>query len=73
MPESESSEVAPPLTWRIASTTTVAFIGILAKTFLSLANRTTVHGLDGFTKLLDEREDPYKRERGLITSKYAQL
>jgi monolysocardiolipin acyltransferase len=59
--------VAPPLTWRIASSTTIAVIGLMSKAFLKLANSTTVYGLDDFVKVLDERRDPAKRERGLIT------
>jgi hypothetical protein len=62
--------VAPPLTWRIASTTTIAVIGILSKSFLGLLNTTKVHGLDGFVRLLDERKDVSKRQRGLITGNY---
>jgi hypothetical protein len=66
-----SPQVAtPPLTWRIASTTTIAIVGILSKAFLNIANSTTVHGLDGFVKILDERIDPSKRDRGLITGEY---
>jgi hypothetical protein len=58
----------PSLTWRTASTATIAFMGLACKGFLSIATKKTeVHGLDGFVKVLEEREDVAKRERGLLT------
>jgi monolysocardiolipin acyltransferase len=42
-------------------------VGLLCKGFLSGLSRVETHGLEGFLKLLDEREDVDKRERGLIT------
>ena len=68
---------SPSLQWRSASTATFAFIGSLAKSFLTVGvSASEVHGLDGFVKLLEEREDVEKRQKGLLTgtlSCYAQL
>jgi monolysocardiolipin acyltransferase len=58
---------APSLPWRGASRLTITFVGAVSKCFLNLACSTKVHGLDNFTKLLDERRDISKRERGLLT------
>jgi len=65
----EDFPYAPSLSWRIASTATIAFTGFLAKAFARVACTTEVHGLDEFLKLLDERKDVDGRQRGLITSK----
>lgn len=65
----EDLPYAPGLSWRIASTATIAFTGFLAKAFTSVACTTEVRGLDGFVKLLDERKDVNSRQRGLITGK----
>lgn len=61
---------APTLPWRISSTLTIAVSGLIAHTFLFGASRTEVRGLDGFLRLLDERADVGRRERGLITGRY---
>jgi hypothetical protein len=42
-------------------------VGLLCKGFLSGLSRVETHGLEGFLKLLDEREDVGRRERGLVT------
>ena len=34
---------------------------------MKAGNHSEMHGLDEFLELLDKREDPKKRERGLIT------
>jgi monolysocardiolipin acyltransferase len=62
---------APSLQWRFASSATIALVGVFSKCFLKLANTTKVYGLREFEKLLDERKDPAKRERGLITGEYS--
>jgi monolysocardiolipin acyltransferase len=58
---------APSLPWRAASRLTIALVGTASKIFLTLACTTNVVGLDGFTRLLDERRDVAKRDRGLLT------
>jgi len=67
----EDPPYAPNLSWRIASTATITLTGLLARTFGRVACTTEVHGLEGFLKLLDERNDVDGRQRGLITGKYA--
>lgn len=57
----------PSLTWRIASTATIACTGFLAKAFARVACTTEVNGLEDFVKMLDERRDIDGRTRGLIT------
>jgi hypothetical protein len=63
----EEQPEAPSAPWRAASAFTMGAVGLLCKGFLSGLNRVETHGLEGFLKLLDEREDVDKRERGLIT------
>jgi monolysocardiolipin acyltransferase len=41
-------------------------VGLLCKGFLGF-NKVETHGMEGFLKLLDEREDVTGRQRGLIT------
>lgn len=64
---SEGELSSPSLPWRFGSTLTFGAVGALCKSFLNVACTTRVHGLDEFQKLLDERRDVSKRERGLIT------
>lgn len=61
----EQSEV-PSAPWRAASTFVMGAVGLLCKGFLGL-NRVETHGMEEFLRLLDEREDVSRRERGLIT------
>jgi monolysocardiolipin acyltransferase len=42
-------------------------VGLLCKGFLTGLSTVETHGMEGFLRLLDEREDPASRERGLIT------
>ncbi|MCJ1354449.1 MAG: hypothetical protein MMC33_004438 [Icmadophila ericetorum] len=57
----------PSLPWRMASSFTMGFIGIICRVAMKAGNHSEMHGLDEFLELLDKREDPKKRERGLIT------
>ncbi|KAJ4311176.1 Lyso-phosphatidylcholine acyltransferase [Neodidymelliopsis sp. IMI 364377] len=57
---------APSAPWRAASFFTMGAVGLLCKGFLGL-NSIETHGMERFLRLLDEREDPKERERGLIT------
>ena len=67
MPKDES--LSPPsLQWRSASTATIALVGLACKSFLKIGvKKTETHGLENFIKVLDERQDVEKRERGLLT------
>ena len=64
---SAGSPNQPSLPWRAASATVMAFAGSVSRIVMFGANKTEVHGLDGFLRLLDAREDINRRERGLIT------
>jgi monolysocardiolipin acyltransferase len=65
-PEEQQPE-APSAPWRAASAFTMSAVGLLCKGFLSGLSKVETHGMDGFLKLLDERADVGRREKGLIT------
>lgn len=67
--EAEDCPDAPSLPWRAGSTVVMGVTGLLSRGFLFGASRTEVHGLEGFLKLLDARQDVQGRERGLITGR----
>ncbi|KKY39288.1 putative acyltransferase-like protein [Diaporthe ampelina] len=53
--------------WRGSSAMVMGFTGTLSKGFLNGLNEVQTTGLDNFVKLLDSRQDPFQRQRGLIT------
>lgn len=53
--------------WRGASAMVMGLTCSISKGFLNGFNSLEVVGLDNFVKLLEERADPYERQRGLIT------
>lgn len=55
--------------WRGSSAMVMGLTGTLSKGFLNGLNEVQTTGLDNFVKLLDSREDPFERQRGLITGK----
>lgn len=57
----------PSLSWRLSSSAVMGFVGGLSRTAMFVGNKVEVHGLDRFRALVDEREDPRNRRRGLIT------
>lgn len=59
----------PSLAARFASAATITLVTSLCRAFLYGLNTVEVTGLDGFLAILDEREDPAQRQRGLITGK----
>jgi hypothetical protein len=63
----EEQPEAPSAPWRAASTFVMGAVGLLCKGFLSGLSKVETHGMEDFLKLLDEREDIDRRERGLIT------
>ncbi|KAF1830906.1 hypothetical protein BDW02DRAFT_641855 [Decorospora gaudefroyi] len=63
----EEQPEAPSGPWRAASAFTMGAVGLLCKGFLTGLSRVETHGMEGFLKLLDEREHVAGRERGLIT------
>jgi len=66
----EEQPEAPSGPWRAASAFTMGAVGLLCKGFLNGLSKVETHGMEGFLKLLDEREDPASRQRGLITGKW---
>jgi monolysocardiolipin acyltransferase len=52
----------------MTSSVIMGLTGLLSRAFLYGLNVTKVNGLDGFVKLLNERQEVEGRERGLITS-----
>lgn len=63
----EDQPEAPSGSWRAASMITMGAVGLLCKGFLAGLSKVETHGMNEFLQLLDQREDPAKRERGLIT------
>lgn len=53
--------------WRGSSAMVMGMTGTTSKGFLNGLNEVQTTGLDNFVKLLDSREDPFQRQRGLIT------
>jgi len=71
--QSDSSQLEPPaqptLGWRLSNKFVMGTVGILVRSFMYGLSRAEVHGLEDFTKLLDERADINGRTRGLLTGK----
>ncbi|KAI9840766.1 MAG: hypothetical protein M1838_003921 [Thelocarpon superellum] len=57
----------PGLVWRVGSSIVMAVTCFLMRFLLYGANRTSVEGLDGFVRILDQRSNVDGRERGLLT------
>ena len=53
--------------WRGSSAMVMGLTGTVSTGFLNGLNEVQTTGLDNFVKLLDSREDPFQRQRGLIT------
>ncbi len=67
MPEEETPPHEPSLPWRIGSSAVIGVTGGLCRAFLYTFNKTEAPGSDRFLKVLEERNDPEKRTRGLLT------
>ncbi len=59
----------PSLPWRMGSSLVMGLVGTASRAAMFGANKTEVHGLEGFLELLDERRNIEGRQRGLITCK----
>ncbi|KAK0646252.1 hypothetical protein B0T16DRAFT_413013 [Cercophora newfieldiana] len=57
----------PSLPWRMASSTIMGLTGVLSRGFLRGLNTVEVTGLSRFVELLECRQDPERRKRGLLT------
>ena len=69
----EELPLQPSLPWRVGSAATMGVVGILCRSFLLGLNKLEVNGLEGFLKVLDDREDVEARTRGLLTGIYIYL
>nr|QKG86313.1 hypothetical protein [Aspergillus sp. FM242] len=65
--DSGATGESPSLPWRAMSATTIFGVAGLCRSFLYLCSRPEVHGLGSFLELLDSRQDPSQRTRGLLT------
>ncbi|KAL5361117.1 hypothetical protein BJX96DRAFT_151431 [Aspergillus floccosus] len=65
--DSGATADSPSLAWRAMSSTTIFGVTALCRSFLFLCSRPEVHGLDSFLELLNSRQDPAARTRGLLT------
>ncbi|KZF21647.1 hypothetical protein L228DRAFT_283790 [Xylona heveae TC161] len=63
----ENQLAQPSLSWRIRSQFVMGMTGVLSRWFIYGLNQTEIYGLEPFLKILDERKDIARRERGLIT------
>ena len=70
MAAAEERPYEPPALTRAIHNVTVGSVGFLCRSFLYGLSRTEVHGLEAFQRLVDERSDPSRRERGLITGRF---
>ncbi|GLI78420.1 lyso-phosphatidylcholine acyltransferase [Penicillium ochrochloron] len=57
----------PSLPWRAMSNITMWGVAGLCRGFLSALSSAELHGGEAFTALLDSRQDPSQRTKGLIT------
>ncbi|KAK0674248.1 putative lysophosphatidylcholine acyltransferase [Cercophora samala] len=57
----------PSLSMRAKSSMIMGLTGLISRCFLHGFNTVETHGLAQFRELLDNRADPEKRERGLLT------
>ncbi|KAK4455914.1 hypothetical protein QBC34DRAFT_388300 [Podospora aff. communis PSN243] len=57
----------PSLPWRITSSAIMGLTGAASRGFLHGLNTVEVSGLSRFVQLLESRQDPEKRQRGLLT------
>ncbi|KAJ5083926.1 hypothetical protein NUU61_008505 [Penicillium alfredii] len=65
--DSGATADCPSLPWRTFSSMTMWGVAGLCRAFLSGLCHTEVHGQEAFTELLDSRQDPSQRSKGLIT------
>lgn len=60
----------PSLSMRMKSSMIMGITGLISRTFLYGFNKVEVSGLQRFIELVDSREDPEKRQRGLLTGNF---
>jgi len=68
-PQQPPIPASPTLAWRAGSAFVMGTVGAIVRSFTYGLSYPQVNGLDNFLKILDERIDVDKRQRGLITGK----
>ncbi|KAK4169304.1 putative lysophosphatidylcholine acyltransferase [Cladorrhinum sp. PSN259] len=66
-PHQPAAVQRPSLSMRMKSSMIMGITGFISRSFLYGFNRVEVSGLQRFMELLDSRQDPEKRQRGLLT------
>ncbi|KAK3997351.1 hypothetical protein QBC44DRAFT_280254 [Cladorrhinum sp. PSN332] len=66
-PHKPAAVQRPSLSMRMKSSMIMGVTGLISRTFLYGFNRVEVSGLQRFIELVDSRESPEKRQRGLLT------
>lgn len=65
--DSGATAECPSVPWRLLSQTTLIGVGALCRGFLFGLSNPEINGLDSFLGVLEERKDPTRRSRGLLT------
>lgn len=65
----ENTPMEPSLLWRTGSSTVMGLVGGLSRTFLYALNDIETPGLERFLQVLEDRKNPSKRTRGLLTGR----
>lgn len=60
----------PSVPWRLLSSTTMLGVGALCRAFLLGVSRPEINGLDSFLEILESRQDPSQRSKGLLTGRW---
>lgn len=68
--DSGATADCPSLPWRAMSNMTMWGVAGLCRTFLSCLSNAEIHGGEAFMALLDSRQNPSQRSKGLITGIY---
>lgn len=68
--DSGATADCPSVPWRAMSNATMWGVAGLCRAFLSCLSYAEIHGGEAFMALLDSRQDPSQRSKGLITGIY---
>lgn len=60
----------PSVPWRLLSSTTMLGVGALCRAFLLGVSRPEINGLGSFLEILESRQDPSQRSKGLLTGRW---
>lgn len=67
MSEAGDGPFEPSALWRGLSAAVMFGIGGFCRSFMLVASKPEINGLESFLELVDSRRDPRNRERGLVT------